>query len=340
MKNVLIVDDDAIFLEIIVLTLKKSSGNFNILTAENGLEAKKVIEKEKIDLLVTDIMMPECDGLSLLAYVNDKNHVFPCFIMSAYGTPEIRQLIPKDVLRFFSKPFPTDKLAEAIEEELGKNVEKKKGVVSGISIVSFLLLVEMDKKTCLFEAVLPNKETGLFYFNKGVLFNAAFKDLKGEDAVLSLLQAEKAQFKFKKLPEQKLARAIEKDLSTLIKEAKRQGGKEAPAPAVLGTSVPAEKIRLKGSYLSVSGEYRGKMTVVNLSTAHIIIKLTDPQIIPHGTMMEIEFILDDKPGSLIKKVVEVLHPIGKYLKCTFNKPEHYDRLGPYLHLNYFDQQQL
>ncbi len=337
MKNVLIVDDDAIFLEVIVLTLQKHKGKYNILTAENGLEAKKILEKEKISLLVTDIMMPECDGLSLLAYVNDRNYVFPCFIMSAYGTPEIRQLIPKDVLHFFSKPFPTDKLAVAIEKELSKGVADN--IVSGISIVSFLLLVEMDKKTCLFEVILPNKEKGLFYFNKGVLFNAAFKELKGEDAVLSLLQAEKAQFRFKNLPDKQLAKAIEKDLSTLIKEAKSSGlnGSQESKPV---KSVPAERLELKGSYFDLSDHYRGTMTVVNMSLSHVILKLAEQQIIPYGTDLEIEFILDDKPKSLIKKDVKVLAPVGGYLKCSFVKPEHYDRLGPYLHFNFLDQQKL
>lgn len=337
MKNVLIVDDDAIFLEIIVLTLQKHSKGFNILTAENGQQAKKILEKEKISLLVTDIMMPDGDGLSLLAYVNDHNYVFPCFIMSAYGTPEIRQLIPKDVLQFFSKPFPTEKLAIAIEEELNKGVAEN--VVSGISIVSFLSLVEMDKKTCLFEVILPDKEKGLFYFNKGVLFNAAFKNLKGEDAVLSLLQVAKAQFRFKKLPDKKLAKGIEKDLSTLIKEAKSQGINE-PQDTQLDAGRPVEKVSLKGSYYAASENYSGKMTVVNISKGHLLLKLPETQVIPFGLIMEIEFILDDKPKSLIKKDVKVLNPVGGYLRCSFLKPEHYDRLGPYLHFNFLDRQQI
>lgn len=335
MKNVLIVDDDAIFLEIIVLTLKQHIKNCNILTAENGQQAKKVLEKEKVSLLVTDIMMPDGDGLSLLAYVNDRNYSFPCFIMSAYGTPEIRQLIPKDVLHFFSKPFPTEKLALAIEEALNKGVSEN--VVSGISIVSFLLLVEMDKKTCLFEVILPDQEKGLFYFNKGVLFNAAFKELKGEEAVLSLLQAEKAKFRFKKLPDKKLAKGIEKDLSTLIKEAKSQGISE-PKEMQAEAGRPVEKVRLKGSYYSAAESYSGKMTVVNISKEHILLKLPEEQVIPFGLIMEIEFILDDKPKSLIKKDVKVLNPVGGYLRCTFMKPEHYDRLGPYLHFNFLDRQ--
>ena len=337
MKNVLIVEDDAIFLEIIILTLKKHNGKYNILTAKNGIEAKKILEKEKISLLVTDIMMPECDGLSLLAYVNDRKYVFPCFVMSAYGTPEIRQLIPKDVLHFFSKPFPTDKLAVAIEKELNKGVVDN--VVSGISITSFLLLVEMDKKTCLFEVILPNKDKGLFYFNKGVLFNASFKGLRGEDAVLSLLQAEKAQFRFKTLPDKQLPKAIEKDLSTLIKEAKSTGIEDSQKNE-LESPPPPEKLSLKGSYYAVSDHYKGKMTVVNISLSHIILKLAEPQIIPYGTDLEIEFILDDKPQSLVKKDVKVLSPSGGLLKCSFVKPEHYDRLGPYLHFNFLDRQKL
>ena len=338
MKNVLIVDDDMVFLEIIVETMKQHSSIFNVITAENGQRAKEILETEKISLLVTDIMMPEVDGLALLAYVNDRNYSFPCFIMSAYGTPEIRQLIPKDVLHFFSKPFPTDKLAAAIEKELNKGTEAT--VVSGISIASFLLLVEMDKKTCLFEAILPGKEKGLFYFNKGVLFNAAFKEMKGEEAVLSLLQAGKAKFRFKKLPDKKLARRVNKDLSTLIREAKSSTMADATGSEAKHASKPVDRLSLPGACRSVPGDIKGQLRVVNMSLTHIIVKLADMQMIPPETKMEIEFTLDDKPKSLIQKDVRVLELVDGRLRCAFIKPEHYDRLGPYLHFNYLDNQQL
>ncbi len=334
MKNVLIVDDDIVFLEIIVETMEQYGGKFNIITAENGQRAKEVLEKEKISLMVTDIMMPEVDGLALLAYVNDKNYSFPCFIMSAYGTPEIRKLIPKDVLHFFSKPFPADKLAGAIEEELKKGVKGK--VVSGISIASFLHLVEMDKKTCLFEVILPGKEKGLFYFNKGVLFNAAFKEMKGEEAVISLLQAERAKFRFKKLPEKKLAKRVTKDLSTLIQEAKSSSMETASGESIKKSS----RLLLPGSCRTSAGRAMGKMKVINMSLTHIILELADKQMIPNGTEIEIEFTLDDKPKSVIQKDIKVLDDVEGNLRCAFIKPEHYDRLGPYLHFNYLDNQRL
>ncbi len=337
MKNVLIVDDDSIFLDVIVETLKSFSDAFNVITAENGLQAKEVLEKEKISLLVTDIMMPEVDGLALLAFVNDRNYSFPCFIMSAYGTPEIRQLIPRDVLQFFSKPFPADQLASAIELELAKGASKE--VISGISITSFLSLVEMNKKTCLFEVLLPSKEKGLFYFNKGVLFNAAFKEMKGEEAVLSLLQAEKAKFRFKQLPDKKLARRITKDLSALIQEAKsstiiKQPDKETTA------SITTERLSLYGNYKSPVANLQGKMVVVNMSLKHIIIKPDAAQLIQPGTEIKLEFTLDDKPRSHIKKDVTFVEQVGKHLRCQFIKQEHYDRLGPYLHFNFLDNQRI
>ncbi len=334
MKNVLIVDDDVVFLEIIVETMKQYSSNFNVITAENGQGAKEIMEKEKISLLVTDIMMPEVDGLALLAYVNDRNYSFPCFIMSAYGTPEIRKLIPKDVLHFFSKPFPANKLASAIESELKKG--SRENVVSGISIASFLLLVEMDKKTCLFEVILPGKEKGLFYFNKGVLFNAVFKEMNGEEAVLSLLQAEKAKFRFKKLPDKKLAKRVDKDLATLIQEAKSSTMEKSPDAGAKQNA----RLSLPGSYRTVDGRNIGEMIVMNMSVTHILIKTNEKQMIPKESQMEIVFRLDDKPKSIINKDIKVLEEVDGCMRCVFIKPEHYDRLGPYLHFNYLDKQQL
>lgn len=76
---------------------------------------------------------------------------------------------------------------------------------------------------------LPDETKGLCYFNKGVLFNANYDGLRGEDAVLALLQKEKARFCFKSLPDQKLGRLVNKDLATLIQESRRQGQPAVPA---------------------------------------------------------------------------------------------------------------
>ncbi|GAB6097647.1 hypothetical protein JCM14469_39010 [Desulfatiferula olefinivorans] len=357
MKKVLIVEDDRVFLNFIKESLSSYHQQFQVLTAENGRIAKEILMREDIALLLTDIMMPEVDGLSLLAFVNDRNLSIPCFVMSAFGTPEIKKLIPKDVLQFFSKPFPVNQLGPVIAEALAEGVPS--GAVSGISVASFLLLVEMEKKTCLFEIELQDGKTGLCYFNKGVLFNAAFESLRGEDAALSLLQHEKAKFSFKPLPDQKLGKLIDKDLGTLIREARRESSAEAPVEELEATldvayedmfdtqdlsgplpEQPEHVLDLAGTYQAARKQIGGRMTVVNMCPSHIIFAIAEPGDLVPGDDLRLEFTLDDKLRSHVAKEVTVVHIRGCYLRCKFSTSYHYDRLGPYLHFNYLDKREI
>lgn len=367
MKNVLIVEDDVVLLNFIKESLKSYQNVFQVITAENGKIAKEILIKENIALLLTDIMMPEVDGLALLAFVNDRNLTIPCFVMSAFGTPEIKKLIPKDVVHFFSKPFPVDKLGPAIAEALEEGVPS--GVISGISVASFLLLVEMEKKTCLFEIDIQEGKKGLCYFNKGVLFNAAFEGLRGDEAVLSLLQHEKARFCFKPLPDHKLGKLIDKDLATLIQESRRETTQPEPVNDAVTTeeiestievvyedimdeeegyeegsgmlaSIPAAILDLSGTYQDSRKQVGGRMTIINMCPSHVVFVLPEPRDLRIGQEIRLDFVLDDKPRSRINKDVTIVETRGLYVRCKFSTSYHYDRLGPYMHFNYLDKQQV
>jgi DNA-binding response OmpR family regulator len=60
-----------------------SKKGYNALAAENGAAALSVMEKEHIDLMITDIMMPETDGYSLTAEVRNSGFTFPILMITA-----------------------------------------------------------------------------------------------------------------------------------------------------------------------------------------------------------------------------------------------------------------
>ena len=86
MFQVLLCDD-----EISVTNFLKNSipweslGIENIHTASDGREALAVLEKNQVDLLITDIRMPRMDGLELLAKVRQTNPDTHCILLTAYG---------------------------------------------------------------------------------------------------------------------------------------------------------------------------------------------------------------------------------------------------------------
>jgi DNA-binding NtrC family response regulator len=130
MNKVLIVDDEIRFLESIVAGLESYNDRFNVLTAVNGRSALEIIEKEKIDLLVSDLRMPEMDGFTLLAHVAATYPFIPTIVMTAFSTPEIEEKVNiTGTTKLLEKPVEFDRLAEAILE--GLQQEGKEGSVAG-----------------------------------------------------------------------------------------------------------------------------------------------------------------------------------------------------------------
>ena len=80
MAKVLVCDDDKEIVEAIDIYLTQEG--YEVLKAYDGIEALKVMEKEKIDLLVIDVMMPKLDGIRATLKIRENNNV-PIIILSA-----------------------------------------------------------------------------------------------------------------------------------------------------------------------------------------------------------------------------------------------------------------
>ncbi|MCP4692548.1 MAG: response regulator, partial [Desulfobacterales bacterium] len=204
MDVILIAEDDEKFQKILGIGLKKYEDKFKVVTTGNGEEAVEALKRESISLLVTDLLMPKMDGLQLLAYMNEHHPETPCIVMTAHGTPRIKKKLQEDVLSYIEKPFKPDDLARVILPALDKGVPG--GALRGISIASFLQMIEMEEKTCLIEVEDPAKKRGIFYCKKGALYDALCGESKGVDAALEIISMENLKIRFKNLPSRQIAR--------------------------------------------------------------------------------------------------------------------------------------
>ena len=83
--------------------------------AENGLEALSVLEQHPVDLLLTDIDMPQMDGLELLSHLQDRPGLIK-LVMSAQGSQELElRLESLGATDFFEKPLDIKRLRERVE---------------------------------------------------------------------------------------------------------------------------------------------------------------------------------------------------------------------------------
>jgi CheY-like chemotaxis protein len=219
MDTVLIVDDSVMLINYLEEYFERYEDKFRFITAKDGMEAIETLKSTPVSLLVTDLQMPKIDGLGLLAYTNKYHPKIPCIVMSAHGTPRIKETLQSDILQFIEKPFTAEQLAQAIISALKRNLPG--GSLSGISIVSFLQMIQMERKTCLCEVDSPNNPRGFFYFKGGVMYHAVCGSLKGEAAAIKMIQIDNATISFRKPPERKIPRGIKTELMPLILEATR-----------------------------------------------------------------------------------------------------------------------
>lgn len=118
MAKVLFVDDepDVEFLARQKFRKQIESGAFNLIFASNGLEALQVLEKEApIEVIVSDLNMPEMDGLTLLDKLKEASPETKTIVVSAYGdTKTLRSAMNKGAYDFVTKPVDFKELEETI----------------------------------------------------------------------------------------------------------------------------------------------------------------------------------------------------------------------------------
>ncbi|MGE7604176.1 response regulator transcription factor [Peribacillus sp. NPDC097675] len=81
LKRILIVDDDREIVNLISIYLKNEG--FSIYSAINGVDALEIMEKEQVDLLILDIMMPVMDGMEVCRRLREQNSLVPILMLTA-----------------------------------------------------------------------------------------------------------------------------------------------------------------------------------------------------------------------------------------------------------------
>lgn len=119
MAKILIVEDDHQLRE--MLTQFLEAENYEVINSNNGEEAIRILKKTKIDLIITDIIMPEKDGVSLIRDLR-KNYPDLKIIAVSGGS---RHIDPQNPLKIveklgahltLAKPFKLSELLEAVQE--------------------------------------------------------------------------------------------------------------------------------------------------------------------------------------------------------------------------------
>nr|MDQ3042939.1 response regulator [Acidobacteriota bacterium] len=118
-ERILIVEDDADMRELLEEILAEE--DFEVVVAANGRFALAHVEneQEQIDLIVTDVQMPELKGDELLMKVRERRSDVPVIIITAFGSVENAvEMVKRGAYSYLTKPFATKDLLEVVRAAL------------------------------------------------------------------------------------------------------------------------------------------------------------------------------------------------------------------------------
>lgn len=115
--RLLLVDDDPGLLKL--LGMRLTSEGYTVATAESGQEGLRLLGREQIDLVISDLCMDEMDGLQLFAEIQKVQPGMPVIILTAHGSiPDAVAATQQGVFGFLTKPVDRDALYQAIDQAL------------------------------------------------------------------------------------------------------------------------------------------------------------------------------------------------------------------------------
>ena len=127
MPTLLIADDEKNILS--GLRMAFEDEGYNVITASDGNEAWDNVQKNIIDLVITDLRMPGMDGYELLKRISSSYPALPVIVLTGHGTIETAVETMRDgAIDFFTKPVDIDKLLLVVKKRRDREAEEAAGV--------------------------------------------------------------------------------------------------------------------------------------------------------------------------------------------------------------------
>ena len=189
--KILVVDDDPDIIEIISYNLKKE--NYKVFSCYNGSDSIKIAEKEKLDLIILDVMMPGMDGIQVCEKLRSKNKFNNTIIMflSARGE-DFTHIAAYDAGAddFVNKPLKPRLLISKVRSLLRRT--NKINNVSSMKLNFKGLIIDKDEYTVKIKGeklILPRKEFELLFMlasntGKVIKREEIMNQIWGEDVIV------------------------------------------------------------------------------------------------------------------------------------------------------------
>lgn len=200
-KTVLIVDDDEMVLQLLERELGQAG--FVVVKAGNGKEALAIVSRDAVDIIVSDISMPEMDGLAFCEQLRQRPDCadIPFIFLTVHGGEQAKiRGLRSGADDYLVKPVNTGDLitrAEILHDRIQR--KRSMGTLEGnlreVGLCEILQLFELTRKRgVLYVDAAGGK--GTISLADGTLMDAAWNDLQGEDALLEMFALTDGTFRF------------------------------------------------------------------------------------------------------------------------------------------------
>jgi two-component system, NtrC family, response regulator AtoC len=116
-KRILVVDDQASMREMLADLLDMMG--HEAIAVEGGPQALQILATSKIDLVITDLNMPEMDGMELMMQIKERNPKLPVIIITGYGTFHTeKKVLSNGANGYIPKPCTIHRVQETVTAAL------------------------------------------------------------------------------------------------------------------------------------------------------------------------------------------------------------------------------
>lgn len=193
LKKVLIVDDEETLTWSMSKSLAKDKDKYEVIVANSGKEALNILKQNHIDLVISDIRMPDMNGLDLLVQIKKEYPKTKVIIMTAYGSSDVqKEANRRGSLYYIEKPFEINEIRKVIIDL----IYKKKGFqgrVVGLQLTDVIQMNCLGRLTTAL-TVTRDGERGIIYLREGEIVHAECGDQKGTEAFFYILSWPEGEF--------------------------------------------------------------------------------------------------------------------------------------------------
>jgi CheY-like chemotaxis protein len=193
LRKVLIVDDEETLTWSMAKSLSKDKDKFEVIIANNGSEAINLLRRNEIDIVISDIRMPDINGLDLLVKIRKEYPQTRVIIMTAYGSSDVqKEANRRGSLFYVEKPFEISDIRKIIIDLIAKK-KGFQGKVFGLQLTDIIQMNCLGRLTTAL-IIIKDGERGVIYLNEGEVIHAECGEQKGTDAFYRILSWQEGEF--------------------------------------------------------------------------------------------------------------------------------------------------